>query len=340
MQCEINDLSSQGALRFSKELHEIVVDEPFNFYANFEWARPFGMLFTATAIKQFRKQYLEFPFRITTNSAKSAISYASHMAFFKSISDSITIGKEPGEATGSINYIPITKLDLGQIHREAIKNGPLIEMGDAIEKKSSMLAQILSRGKKEIHVLLTYLIREILRNIPEHAECETAWICGQYWNDHTAEIAILDEGIGIKASLQKNPVHRKYIETDEDALQCALRAGISQAFRPSQKNTSDDPWANSGFGLYMVSEICKELNGSFCLVSGDRYMWLQNGGESHLGETSFHGTAVKITISTDQLRNSQEIISRIAKQGERQAKTIRNAFQKASIPSKGLMDNL
>ncbi|MGO5022451.1 hypothetical protein ACTQ4E_05065 [Lawsonibacter sp. LCP25S3_G6] len=167
MQYEINDLSSQGALRFSKELHEIVVDEPFDFYANFKWARPFGMLFTATAIKQFRKQYLEFPFRITPNSSKDAISYASHMAFFKSISDSITIGKEPGEA-----------------------------------------------------------------------------------------------------------------------------------------------------------------------------IWLQKGRESRVGETRFHGTAVKVSISTDQLRNSQEIISRIAKQGERQAKTIRNAFQKASIPSKGLMDNL
>lgn len=340
MQYEISDLSSQGSLQFSKDLYDIVVDEPFTFYANFEWARPFGMLFTATAIKQFRNQYLEFPFRMTTNSTKSAISYASHMAFFKSISESIKIGKEPGEAAGSINYIPITKLNLKQIHKEAIENGQFVEMGDAIEKKSSMLAQILSRGSKEIHALLTYLIREILRNIPEHAECETAWICGQYWNDHTAEIAILDEGIGIKASLQKNPVHRKYIETDGDALQCALRAGISQAFRPSQKNLSDDPWANSGFGLYMVSEICKELKGSFCLTSGNRYIWLQHDRESYLGQTHFHGTAVKISISTDQLRNSQEIISRIARQGEKQARTIRNAFRKASIPSKGLMSDL
>ena len=76
------------------------------------------------------------------------------------------------------------------------------------------------------------------------------------------------------------------------------------------------------------------------MVSGDRYMWLQKSWESRVGETRFHGTAVKISISTDQLRNSQEIISRIAKQGERQDKTIRKAFKKDSIPSKGLMDNL
>ena len=46
--------------------------------------------------------------------------------------------------------------------------------------------------------LMTYLIREILRNIPEHAESHKAWICGQYWSDNTAEIAILDEGIVLK----------------------------------------------------------------------------------------------------------------------------------------------
>ena len=62
---------------------------------------------------------------------------------------------------------------------------------------------------------MTYLIREILRNIPEHAEESSAWICGQYWNDQTAEIAIVDEGIGIKKSLQRNSIHRAYATDDE-----------------------------------------------------------------------------------------------------------------------------
>ena len=155
-----------------------------------------------------------------------------------------------------------------------------------------------------------------------------------------AEIAIVDEGIGIKNSLQNNVEHRKYIETDEDALKCAVKAGISQAFNPAKTNKSDDPWANSGFGLYMVSEICRELAGSFCLASSSKYINSYSDGKIRIGDTAFQGTAVKITINTSQISNSKAIIEKIAKQGEEQAKTIRNAFKKASMPSRGLINDL
>ncbi len=53
--------------------------------------------------------------------------------------------------------------------------------------------------------LMTYLIREILRNIPEHAEESTAWICGQYWGNQTAEIAIVSATFSSNiARYQKN----------------------------------------------------------------------------------------------------------------------------------------
>lgn len=339
MEYKIKNLQSIDSLEIARELSEMNVTEQFTFDADFNWARPFGMLYAATVIKQFRKTYSEFPFNIIAQN-KDAISYASHMAFFKTISESIRIGKEPGEASGNSNYIPITKIDLHQLHRNEIESGNFIEMGDAIEKKASALSRILSRENKEIHALLTYLIREILRNIPEHSNSNIAWICGQYWNDNSAEIAILDEGIGIKESLRKNLVHKEYIKTDEDALQCAIRAGISQAFQPSKKNKSDDTWSNSGFGLYMVSQICKELKGTFCLASGENYIWLQHDKEIRMGKTHFQGTAVKISISTRELKNSQSIINKIAQQGENQARTIRNAFKKASIPSKGLINSI
>lgn len=169
----------------------------------------------------------------------------------------------PGEASGNDNYLPITELDFHTMHRKEIDKGNLIEMGNLIESESEKLSKILSRNNKELQTLLTYLLREILRNIPEHSNSTKAWICGQYWTNNTAEIAIIDEGIGIKNSLQKNVVHKKYISDDEDALRCSVKAGISQAFQPAKKNKSDEIWANSGFGLYMASEICKDLEGSF-----------------------------------------------------------------------------
>lgn len=340
MKFEIPELNTLNSLDLANQLNELTVNESFSFSANMKWVRPFGMLFTSLVIKQFRNKYIDIPFELEWNNTGNGINYAGHMGFFKSISEKLIIGKMPGEAIGNNNYIPIIELDLKQMHQDEIENGHFLHMGDVIENESSRLAKILSRGNNEMHALLTYLIREILRNIPEHSDSSTAWICGQYWSDGSAEIAIIDEGIGIKNSLQQNMVHRKYINTDEDALECAIKAGISQAFQPMKTNKSDDMWANSGFGLYMVSEICKELEGSFCLATGNKYIYSSNDGGLRIGNTAFQGTAVKITISTSKISNSKAIIAKIAKQGEVQASTIRNAFKTASIPSKRLIIDL
>lgn len=340
MEYILRELNTDDSLQIAYELGYLEVYEKLNFKAKLKWVRPFGMLITAISIKQIRNKYKDIPFNLEYNQNCRGVNYAGHMGFFKSISENIDVGKMPGEANGNDNYIPITELDFSKMHDDEINKGNFLVMGEVIEQEASRLAKVLSRDDKEMHILLTYLIREILRNISEHADVKQAWICGQYWSNETAEIAIVDEGIGIKESLRKNSIHREYIETDEDALKFAIKAGISQAFKPSRKNNSEDEWANSGFGLYMVSEICKELQGSFVLASGSRYVKINQNGEMKLGETFFKGTAVKVTISTNKILKSRQIISKIAMQGEEQAKLIRNTFKKASKPSRGIINEL
>lgn len=335
----IPELNTTSALKMAKELSSLEVDEPFMFNtASMTWVRPFGMLIAVSSIKQLRNRFSSIPFHMLCDTT-NGVNYAGHMGFFKAVSDKINIGKAPGQAQGNNNYIPITEIDLQLLHQSEVQAGNYIAMGDAVENESKRLAHILSRDKHELHILLTYLIREILRNIPEHAESNTAWICGQYWNDNTAEIAILDEGIGIKSSLQKNKKHCEYIKTDEEALQWAIKAGISQAFQPSRMNKADDAWSNSGFGLYMVSQICKELDGSFCLASGNKYVKLDSDRGIEVKDTFLCGTAAKITISTSYINKATEIIKRVSAQGEHEARTIRNAFKKASKTSKGTFFN-
>lgn len=108
----------------------------------------------------------------------------------------------PGEANGSNNYIPITPIVIDELQKEEIQRGNYMVLGDVVEKESGRLARIVDRGNGELHKLLTYLIREIIRNTPEHAETDTVWVCGQYWPSYElAEIAIADEGIGIYNSI-------------------------------------------------------------------------------------------------------------------------------------------
>jgi hypothetical protein len=183
------------------------------------------------------------------------------------------------------------------------------------------------------------LIREILRNTPEHAKILDMWICGQYWpKQDLAEIAIIDEGIGIFRSLSSNRAHSEYIKTNLDALNWSLKAGISDAFRPGQKQDQYDldVWSNSGFGLYMVRNICQKLNGSFCLISGEDAILIDHHGTKYK-KAAFDGTSIRIRVQTSHISNAQAIIDEIASQGEAEAALIQNAFSTASTPSKGLI---
>lgn len=336
----VPDMRLKSALKFASTLKTIVPDNEmvfdFSRMSNFD---PLPMLVMGATMRSYRKQFPEIPFSVAGINTKGK-DYAGTMGFFKYVSEFLEIGKRPGEAQGSSNYIPITSIVVDELQKAEYEKGNYMVLGDLIEKEAGRLARIVDRGNEELHKLLTFLIREILRNTPEHAKTNTMWICGQYWRSYElAEIAIVDEGIGIYESITKNAAHREYIKDNAAALQWALKAGISEAFRPSLKQKSSDEWANSGFGLYMVSEICRHLNGSFCIISYENYMLIDNHGVT-TGGTSFKGTAIRMRVPSKKIASAQKIISEIASRGEAEAKTIRNAFKTASTPSRGLMEEL
>ena len=335
----IPKLETRSALKFSSELSACKIYEPVHFDASMNWVRPFGMLFTACVLRQFRNKYPNLQFTMTSHEECDGVSYAAQMGFFKEVSKNITIGKAPGEAKGNANYIPITTIDFKKILDDEVKKGNCSELENSIEEFSKKLARILGRDNTEANALFTYLFREMLRNIPEHANCSKALICGQYYSNNSAEIAIIDEGIGILKSLQSNTIHRMYINTDKDALECAIRPGISSTFNPRRGQRSNEIWGNSGFGLYMANKICQLLGGSFCIASGNHFIEYKKNGELIEGDTCFGGTAIKLEVSTTNLKNCGKLINEISSQGEKQAQKIKHAFKVASKPSKGLITN-
>lgn len=330
----------EEALKFYKKLKKIDPKDEFVFdFSRMGKFDPLPMLMMGATMRNYRNEHPITSFKVDGIDMEKK-GYAGTMGFFKYVSPCLEFGKKPGEANGSNNYIPITPISVNKLQKEELDNGNCIPIGDIIEKESNRLSRVIDRGNRELHKLLTFLIREILRNTPEHAKTDTMWICGQFWKSYElAEIAIIDEGVGIYQSIKGNSAHRQYVKDNASALQWAIKAGISESFKPSRKQMSNDEWANSGFGLYVVSQICKYLDGSFCLISYGNYLVLDKEGIT-VGDTYFKGTAIRIKIPTKNIGDAQSIISKIVTQGEMEAKNIRNAFKYASTPSRGLIEKL
>ena len=336
MKITIPRLSTSNALTFCESLPVVEADDTYFFDVsqinNYE---PLPMLLTSAAIRQFCEQRKLMPWDIQLlYEDNSDYTYACHMGYFQAAG--FHQGKAPGEATGSSSYIPLTRINVRELQAKAVTDGNFGEQGDIIEIEAKRLAVVLSQGKIELRKLLQYLIREAMRNIPEHAGTNDIWICGQYWhNRNIAEIAILDEGIGVFESLKQNPVHRKYVTSNEEALRWAIQPGVSVAFNPALGQRSNDVCANSGYGLYMISEICRKTNGWFTFVSGEECLRAYPNNIS-ICKTKFNGTALGIRIRTSNITNFQKIIDMVRKDGEAKAKEIKYAFKEASEPSKRL----
>lgn len=339
MKIIVPQLNAPKAISFCCELSKISADETYIFdFSNITNYEPFAMLLSAAAIRQFCANKNLAPEKYGASYVNDKnFTYAGHMGYFQSAG--FPLGRMPGEAPGGGTYIPLTKINVEQWIQNSIQAGRYLEQVDIIESESKGLARVLGQKNPELCKLFQYLIREAIRNVPEHAGTSEVWICGQYWRNrpgHPAEIAILDEGMGIMQSLCRNRRHREFISSNKEALEWAIKPGVSASFDPGKGDKGDNPNANSGYGLYIISEICRMTNGRFILLSEtdclDVFPY-----SSRKYTTNFHGTAVAIRINTEGIQSYQEVIDAARKRGEETAKTIKNAFKRASVPSKGLL---
>lgn len=273
---------------------------------------PFGMLIVGAAVQQFHK-------RVSGVTIIPAVplpgndleSYAAHMGFFKACN--ISLGKEPGQAKGSLTYLPITKIENpGHLH------------GADIERRSLVLAQTLTQRQGGALVkTLQYSFTEIIRNVAEHAQSPDYWMCAQYWPSRgEAEIALIDSGRGLRASLRNNPIIREQVVDDRAAVKYALMPGISGAMWKGKPQRDDDMWQNSGFGLYMNYRICAE-GGNFFIASGDTGLFCEKDSEHQY--TSYHlpGVALRLRMRIETLENyDQQYHPVFLADGEREAKRI------------------
>ncbi len=146
---DVPDMTLGETLKFANTLEAMVPEDEmvfdFSKMSNFD---PLPMLMMGAMMRSYRKQFPEIPFRITGFDTAGK-GYAGTMGFFKYVSTSLRIGKMPGEAQGSSNYIPITPIVVDELQKAEYEQGNYMALSDLIEKEAGRLARIVDRGNRE-----------------------------------------------------------------------------------------------------------------------------------------------------------------------------------------------
>lgn len=288
------------------------------FKINMDFVNPFALILPASFIYE---QGINVH-KIAKNPFKDSVnSYAEHMNFFEWLS-----GLEGTTINIKDNYYPILRQDL----KNYIRN-----RNNVVEITAKNISDIVS-DDETLTELLNYALSEILRNIPEHSECSKSWICVQKWdhiNYFEIEAAIVDYGVGIVTNTKK-----KYpTKSDEELLQKVMTPGFTTSDYEIRSYESDY-YQNSGFGLYIVLNICKNLNGEFVILSNNLLYELTPQNKNFTqNRFNFPGTAIKMKFQIPKANlNIKELIDNIVAEGEKIAQQKDDTKKVASKRSKSL----
>jgi hypothetical protein len=299
-------LDASSAIRFATEPASLLESDAITFdFAPLASVEPFGMLLAGAAIRSFIKK------RAGRNVAADGVrsgdaihEYLAHLGFFQWVG--LPIGRAPGAVAGGANWMPITILTRAEI--EIRMRETLRPLGHVIQVESERIARLVTqKNELKVNAPLAYCFREVIRNVFEHAETDRCAVCAQKWSDGRVELAIVDAGRGIRESLR-----RKHATKDDSAaLNYAILPGISRNI----SDDPDDPWGNSGFGLYVLSELGREL-GVFRIVSGDAALTKERG-RTVFDSTNLQGTAIQLRVKPPKGMNFADLIAAIITRGER-----------------------
>lgn len=307
----------QAVFNFCNEIEQYCGEDKVTIdFANMGRIEPFTMVYVAKYIREFNRRNKDTVVSCRGHKEKD---YAANMAFFRAFG--LKYGREPNCVDGNDRFVPYTILRVQTIVDEATKEWEVEQ--EVIERRSAHLAEILAQENSGNLVdALTFSIREVMRNVYEHSKSKSIEYCAQYWPYYNkVEIAIIDYGMGLKASLQENP--HVQINDHSDAIQQALMPAISSKNYKGAIINTNDPWHNSGFGLYMINRICR-LGGSFLICSGNHGIKLDENGKEHIDLPHIcRGTAVRMVLNTNKLTELGSMLEKFRDDGYEVAKQIK-----------------
>ncbi|WP_336098076.1 DrmB family protein [Roseovarius sp. CH_XMU1461] len=240
--------------------------------------------------------------------------YAANVGFFEKCG----VDVPRRQALGGANYLPLQAVDLAKWRNDAEKSS--LSYGGLADQRVGRMASLIARDTRgNLFDLMKYCLREIVRNALEHGNGDTMWITGQYWPMRdTVELSIFDNGIGILRSLQRNEKFSN-IGDDLKALRLAVLPSTSgvhlqESLNTAGSETADDTWKNSGFGLYVTSQLARR-NGHFVIGSGSKYLRI-GSRRSEKGDFSLSGTYVSMNFSVADLQRAATEVGTIVQKGE------------------------
>ena len=84
----------------------------------------------------------------------------------------------------------------------------------------------------------------------------------------------------------------------------------------------------------MISQICREMGGEFCIASLGDYLKINKYGKETYGKTNIDGTAIELQSPTNiDNFNFKSLAEKIRGQGEAEASQSFNTFKTASKAS-------
>jgi hypothetical protein len=194
--------------------------------------------------------------------------------------------------------------------------------GENIEKTAKHIANVMiknydylsEKDKKDLYDYMFYLFTEMMNNVVDHSQSSIGgYTMAQYYPTYKKiQFSIVDKGIGFLENIQ----FRYDVKNEVEAIEKALEKGFT-ANKTNQLYNS--AYRNAGFGLYVMSEIIKQIGGKFVIISNNglyRYNSSSNKIERKLLDCSFYGSLVAFEFKEDNINLSMQDMSNCLLQDE------------------------
>lgn len=268
---------------------------------------PFGVMRLKNYLVQLNKKGIKLR-RNNTEITSVNNTYAKTMRIFGLFNlDDKTFGEhytKPFEKENTMHY-PLHEIDLSNLKKES-----LYTQGK-IDDLSNRLARIITSETKDsdFFLYISFSINEIIRNIVHHSESSELLVMAQKWKEkrRCLELSIMDLGNGIDSTLGK--LSKQLDNQNITPLKLSLIPGASSKLT----TYFNDDAENSGFGLYMISELIKDY-GEFFILSGNEGICLKKNQKKHF-ETNTLGTIISIRIDLDAFESYDNKMSKLRGEG-------------------------